>query len=157
MLQVRTLPEMVHTCPRECVRPWLGVDCSYCFGADSPALLSATFMQSEEVAFHAQEYKWYCLGLRLVVCDISFPQCITAQKTVWFHKIVDMPVFLCRQVVVETVLKTGALPQFQYFVMVVDAPVVQVIDKGFTLLGLCSDSSSSRWDSQLIDLFVECV
>merc|ERR1712107_441603 len=55
-----------------------------CLGADSPARHTAIFMQTEEgfhrifmsvvdlfVAFHAQEYKWYFLGHRLVelVCE----------------------------------------------------------------------------------------
>ena len=60
-------------------------------GADSPARHTAIFMQTEEgfhrifmsvvglfVAFHAEEYKWYFLGLRLVelVCEELKKTCL---------------------------------------------------------------------------------
>ena len=66
---------------------------------------------------------------------------------VGFLQAVDVPVVVQRQVRDRVSTDTVEAPQFQYFFMVVDAPVVQVIDKGFTLFGLCSDSSSSRPDS----------
>ena len=66
------------------------------------------------VAFHAQEYKCFFFGLRLVVLvSEHLKQCIIVQKTAWFQRCSSCARFLtcrlyCRQVVVETVLKTGA-------------------------------------------------
>ena len=68
--------------------------------ADSPALLSAMFMSPRKasfvfscpwlalVAFHAQEYKWHFLALRLVVlvCEHLEHTFHSHNASLWFQK-----------------------------------------------------------------------